>query len=397
MKKINHFQLEKLLKNKKVEDKKTEAIVREIIERVKKEKDKGLLYYTEKFDKVKIKKIKVENKEIEESYKKLDKDLIEAIKISSKKIERYHKKQIPSEFTLKEETYSVSFKFKPVESAGIYIPGGQFPLISTVLMSVIPAKIAGVKKIYIATPPSKNTHYILGVCAYLGIKNIYRVGGAQAIAAFAYGTETIPEVDIIVGPGNKYVNTCKKIISGDKKIDLPAGPSEVVIFSDSSGNSKFIEYDLKAQMEHTDGFGFLITTDEKLGEKISKKVKEGYLMIVKSQKEALEVINLIAPEHLQIISRNPAFLVENSVAGAIFIGNYTPATIGDYFAGPSHILPTEQTAGFFSGLSVFTFLRSYAVIEAKKEFYRKYGKYIEKLAETEGLKNHSLTIKIRNN
>jgi len=283
MKKINHLQLEKILKNKKVEDKKTEAIVKEIIERVKKEKDKGLFYYTEKFDKVKIKKIKVENKEIEESYKKLDKDLIEAIKISSKKIENYHKRQIPSEFKLKEETYSVSFKFKPVESAGIYIPGGQFPLISTVLMSVIPAKIAGVKKIYIATPPSKNTHYILGVCAYLGIKNIYKVGGAQAIAAFAYGTETIPEVDIIVGPGNKYVNTCKKIISGDKKIDLPAGPSEVVIFSDSSGNSKFIEYDLKAQMEHTDGLGFFITTDEKLAREISKKVKGGYLMTVKSR------------------------------------------------------------------------------------------------------------------
>ena len=397
MKKINHLQLEKILKDRRQKDKKTEKVVREIIERVKKEKDKGLLYYTEKFDKVKVEKIKVEDKEIEESYKKLDKDLIEAIKISSKKIEKYHKKQIPSEFTLKEETYNISFKFKPVESAGIYIPGGQSPLISTILMSTIPAKIAGVKNIHIATPPSKNTHYILGTCKILGIKNIYRVGGAQAIAAFAYGTETIPEVDIIVGPGNKYVNTCKKIISGDKKIDLPAGPSEVVIFSDSSGNSKFIEYDLKAQMEHTDGFGLLITTDEKLGEKISKKVKGGYLMIVKNKKEALKTINLIAPEHLQIISRNPSFLVENSIAGAIFIGNYTPATIGDYFAGPSHILPTEQTARFFSGLSVFTFLRSYAVIEAKKEFYKKYGKYIEKLAETEGLKNHSLTIKIRDN
>jgi len=396
MKKINFSQLVEILKERRKKNEKIEDEVRNIIKRIKKEKDKGVLYYTEKFDKVKITQIKVEKEEIKKCLKKIDKDVIEAIKRSSEKIEKYHKKQLPGGFILKEDSYKIIFKFSPVESTGIYIPGGQSPLISTILMSTIPAKVAGVKNIHIATPPSKNIDLILGVCYFLGIENIYRVGGAQAIASFAYGTETIPEVDVIAGPGNKYVNTCKKIISGDKKIDLPAGPSEVVIFSDSSGNKKFIEYDFKAQMEHTDGFGLFITTDEKIGKEISKRVvNNGYYIIVKSQEEALKIINLVCPEHLQIISKTPSFLVENSIAGAIFVGDYTPAVVGDYFVGPSHILPTNQSAKSFSGLSVYNFLRSYAIIEVKKNFYKKYGKYIERIAEIEGLKNHSYTIKIR--
>lgn len=397
MKKLNFSQLKSILEDRKKEDKKIEKKVLDIIEKVKKDGDRAVFYFTEKFDGVKLTDIKMKEEEISESFEKIDKSLLKAVKAASSKIEKYHRKQLPDGFKLKEKEYRIDFKFKPIESAGIYIPSGQAPLISTVLMSVIPAKIAGVKNIYIATAPSKNIHYIAGICHFLGVKDIFKVGGAQAIAAFAYGTETIPEVDIIVGPGNKYVNACKKIIAGEKKIDLPAGPSEVVIFSDSSGKSKFIEYDLKAQIEHTDGFGLLITTDKKLGKEISGKVKGGYYIVVKNQKQALEIINLICPEHLQIISKNHKFLVENSIAGAIFVGNYTPATVGDYFAGPSHILPTGKSAMSFSGLSVYTFLRSYAVIEVKKQFYKKYGKFIEKIAEVECLKNHTLTVKIRSN
>ncbi len=394
MEKIS-FEKLKLLKSK--ED--IENEVKEIIEKVEKEKDKAIFYFTEKFDNVKLDSLKVSEKERKESWKSLKGEIFLSIRKAKERIEKYHKRQIPKGFKIKEENIEIEFKFSPIEKVGVYIPGGQAPLISTVLMTVIPAKIAGVKEIYVSSPPSfsgKVHPLIVAVCDYLGVKEIFSVGGVQAISGFAFGTETIPKVDLIVGPGNKYVNTAKKLLYGVVGIDLPAGPSEVVIFSDSSGNEKFIEYDLKAQMEHTDGIGILITTDEKIGEKVAKRVEKGYLILVKDEKEAIEIINYISPEHLQIISKKPDIFIKNCKAGAIFIGNYTSAVIGDYFAGPSHVLPTGKTARFSSGLSVFTFLRSYAIIKCKKEFIKKYGKYIEKMGEIEGLKNHINSIKLRN-
>ena len=395
MEKIN-FEKLKLLKK---EEKDIENQVREIIERVKEERDKVIFYLTEKFDNVKLRSLKISEEERKESKEILKGEIFESIKMAKERIEKYHKKQLPKGFKIREKDIEIEFKFSPVEKVGIYIPGGQAPLISTVLMTVIPAKIAGVNEIYVSSPPSysgKIHPLIVAVCDYLGVKDIFSVGGVQAISGFAYGTETIPKVDLIAGPGNKYVNTAKKILYGEVGIDLPAGPSEVVIFSDSSGNIEFIEYDLKAQMEHTDGTGILITTDKKIGEEISKKVEKGYLIFVKDEKEAIEIINYISPEHLQIISKRPDIFIKNCKAGAIFIGNYTSAVIGDYLAGPSHVLPTGKTARFSSGLSVFTFLRSYAVIKCKKEFIKKYGRYIEKIGEIEGLKNHVNSIKIRN-
>jgi len=394
MEKIS-FEKLKLLKK---EEKDIENQVREIIERVKEEGDKAIFYFTEKFDNVKLRSLKISEEERKESRENLKGEIFESIKIAKERIEKYHKKQLPKGFKIREKDVEIEFKFSPIEKVGIYIPGGQAPLISTVLMTVIPAKIAGVNEIYVSSPPSysgKIHPLIVAVCDYLKVKDIFSVGGVQAISGFAYGTETIPKVDLIVGPGNKYVNTAKKLLYGEVGIDLPAGPSEVVIFSDSSGNIEFIEYDLKAQMEHTDGTGILITTDKKIGEEISKKVEKGYLIFVKDEKEAIEVINYISPEHLQIISKRPDIFIKNCKAGAIFIGNYTSAVIGDYFAGPSHVLPTGKTARFSSGLSVFTFLRSYAVMKCKKEFIKKYGKYIEKIGEIEGLKNHVNSIKIR--
>lgn len=394
MERISFEELKKILeKNEELEKN-----VKEIIEKVKIEKDSALIFYTEKFDKVKIKNIKVSEEERQKSRNLIKGKILESVEKAKERIEKYHKKQMPKGFIIKEQEIEIEFKYSPIEKVGIYIPGGQSPLISTILMTVIPAKIAGVKEIYISSPPSHNGQIhplIIGICDYIGVNEIFQIGGVQAISAFAFGTETIPKVDLIAGPGNKYVNLAKKLLYGIVGIDLPAGPSEVVIFTDSSGNIEFIEYDLKAQIEHTDGIGILITTDEKLGNSISKKFEHGYWLLVENIKEAIKIINYISPEHLQVISRKPNFFRECK-AGAIFIGNYTPAVIGDYFAGPSHVLPTGKTAKFSSGLSVFTFLRSYAIIKSKKNFIKKYGQYIEKLAEIEGLENHKNSISIRN-
>jgi len=397
MKFITFEKLKKVIR-KSNDDKRLENTVTEIIEKVKNEGDKALFYLTEKFDGVKLKSLKVSRKKLEEAINEIGKEEKKVIEETSERIEKYHRKQMPSGFTHTEKDLRIKFTFSPVESTGIYIPGSQAPLISTVLMSVIPAKAAGVKKIFVCSPPSfhGSIHpYILAVLYKLGVKDVFTVGGAQAIAAFAYGTETIPKVDKIAGPGNKYVNMAKKLISGNTGIDLLAGPSEVVIFSDTTGKEKFIVSDLNAQMEHTDGFGIFITTSKKLGERVSKKVKEGHWLLVKSKDEAVEVINFISPEHLQIICEKPENLLNKVTAGAVFIGNYTPAALGDYFAGPSHILPTGKTSRFSSGLSVYTFLRSYAVIEAKKGFFKKYGKDIQLLSNLEGLKAHSSSIEKR--
>ncbi|MCM8804700.1 MAG: histidinol dehydrogenase [Candidatus Omnitrophica bacterium] len=394
MEKISFDQLKVILKK----EGEIEKDVKEIIDIVKKEGDKAILYFTEKFDKVKLENIKVSDNYIKESRKYLKGEIFEYIKEAKGRIEKYHKKQLPVEFKLKEKEIEIEFKFTPIEKVGIYIPSGQSPLISTCLMTIIPAKIAGVKEIYISSPPSFNGKIhplIIATCNYLGVKDIFSVGGVQAITAFAFGTETIPKVDLIVGPGNKYVNFAKKLLYGEIGIDLLAGPSEVVIFSDNSGREDFIEYDLKAQIEHKDGLGILITTDEKIGNSISQKIKDGYWLLVKDEKEAIEIINYISPEHLQVISKKPN-IFKNCKAGAIFIGNYTPVVIGDYFAGPSHVLPTGLTGRFSSGLNVLNFLRSYAIIKCRKEFIKKYGKYIEKIAEIEGLENHKNSIKARN-
>lgn len=396
MRKITFDELKGLLKRKKGNS--IEKKVRDIIEEVRRKGDKALLKFTEQFDGIKNVQIKVPEEEIEKAKKSLDKKFLELIETTKKRIERYHRKQMPKSFILREKDISVEFRFSPVESTGIYIPAGQSPLASTVLMTVIPAYIAGVKRIYAASPPLFNARihpFITGTLGYLGIKNVFAVGGAQAIAAFAYGTESIPAVDVIAGPGNKYVNTAKLLVSGDVGIDTPAGPSELVIFSDDTGNPEFISADMNAQIEHRDGMGILITSSKKLAEKISEKVKGGYWVCVKNWKEAVEIINYIAPEHLQLMCRRPEILIDKVIAGAVFVGDYSPATLGDYFAGPSHTLPTGRSARFSSGLSVYTFLRSYAVISGKAGFYRKCGRLMEMFPHIEGLPFHKESLSIR--
>lgn len=396
MKRITFEELKGLLKPSRENN--IEEKVRDIIKEVRNKGDEALIKFTEVFDGVKDVKIKVSKGEILKAKRNIDKKTLNVIEKTKKRIERYHKKQLPKGFTLKERDISIEFRFAPVESAGIYIPAGQAPLISTILMTVIPAAVAGVKKIYMTSPPSFNGSVhplITGVSGYLGVKDIFAIGGAQAIAAFAYGTETIPKVDVIAGPGNKYVNTAKLLVSGDVGIDTPAGPSELVIFSDGDSNPEFVSADMNAQIEHRDGFGILITTSERYGEEVSKYVRGGSWIYVKSYKEALDIINYIAPEHLQLMCKKPEILIDEVIAGAVFVGDYSPATLGDYFAGPSHTLPTGRSARFSSGLSVYTFLRSYSVISGKKEFYRRYDNLIELLPELEGMLFHKSSLSIR--
>ncbi len=398
MKRIGLEELRKILDAESVVESSTEKTVKEIIEQVRQQGDKALVYFTRKFDGVNQKSIKVTKKDIDDAKNNLDAKTLQAARIAIKRVKRYHRCQMPSEFRMKEQGMSVEYRFVPVEKVGIYIPAGQAPLISTIIMTAVPAMVAGVKKIYVASPPSYggNIHPgILGILGYLGIEDIFAMGGAHAIAAFAFGTQTVPQVDMVVGPGNKYVNTAKKILYGTVGIDLPAGPSEVTIFADSSANRDFIEADLLAQAEHRGSKVFFITSCEELGNEIGRKIPTGFWIYAKDRNQALEVINYIAPEHLQLFCKNPQDMIEKSIAGAIFVGNESPSALGDYFAGPSHVLPTGRTARFASGLSVYTFLRTYAVIKADRSFYKKNSRFIETLASIEGLSAHGLSLSLR--
>lgn len=396
MQKISIEKLKRVLEAR--DDSGTEKKVSSIIEEVRRNGDRALTKFTEEFDGVRSRNLKVPAKELLDAGKKTDKQILQAVKAAEKRIRKYHGGQIPDKFDFKEKDFSAEYIFSPVEKAGIYIPAGQAPLVSTILMTVIPAQAAGVKRIYAASPPSckgKIHPVILGVLDYLGVKDVFAVGGAQAIAAFAYGTETVPAVDVIAGPGNKYVNAAKRLVYGKAGIDILAGPSELVVFSDGSGNADFIAADMEAQIEHTDGLGILVTTSEKEGRMLSGMVKGGYILVAKNIKEAVEIINYIAPEHLQVVCRNPHLIASIVIAGAVFFGDYSPAALGDYFAGPSHVLPTGRAARFSSGLSVYTFLRSHAVISAGAGFYRQYGELMEVLPQAEGLSCHRNSINIR--
>ncbi|MCM8822574.1 MAG: histidinol dehydrogenase [Candidatus Omnitrophica bacterium] len=377
-----------------------EKIVSRIISDVEKKGDEALRYWTEKLDRAHIEDFRVSQSEIQSCLSRIPASDKKIIKEAAKRIERYHKKQIIKQFSIKEKGIRINFRARPVQSAGIYVPAGTAPLVSTVLMTAVPAKVAGVQQLIACSPPSHNgtIHpYITGALSMLGINKIFKAGGSQAIAAMAFGTETIPRVDVIAGPGNIFVNATKKILTGRIGIDLLAGPSELAALIDETANSDWIEADLKAQEEHKDGLVFLISTDEEKGKKIASRIKTGYLIIVDSITEGVELINRIAPEHAQIVCKDARRVAERIVAGAIFVGNYTPCGIGDYIAGPSHTLPTGGSASFESGLSVFSFLRTYAAMEANSHFFKKNGIIAERLAEIEDLKNHLVSLKIRRN
>lgn len=387
-----------------------EKKVREIMDRVKNQGDKALLFYTRKYDGLVLKpaELRVRRKEIDRAFQKVGLDFIRLIQKVKKNIEKFHLSEY-RQITAKSRQFSratvegIRFRelWRSVEKLGVYVPGGKFAYPSSVLMTIVPAKVAGVDRIAMASPPGKLSSEVLVTARICGVEEIYRVGGAQAIAAFAYGTETIPRVDKIVGPGNVYVTTAKKLLFGDVGIDMLAGPSEILIIADGNADPDYIVCDLLAQAEHGRGAtARLITTSKRIKNIVQKKIRikrKGInLMCVGSIKEAVRLANEFAPEHLEILVDKPErILPEIKNAGEIFLGRWSPVAIGDYYAGPSHVLPTAGSARFSSGLSVKDFLKRMVVVACSEKGLKSSARDIINFAEVEGLASHADSIKVR--
>ncbi|MBW2984540.1 histidinol dehydrogenase [Candidatus Woesearchaeota archaeon] len=387
-------------------------LVLPIINDVKTKGDKALIDYAKKFDKVQLKSIKVSKNEIKEAYKKVNKKTITALKKAAKNIERYARLQLPKEWSKEvEKGITVGQIVRPLERVGCYVPCGNFPLPSTVLMTAIPAKVAGVKEIVVCTPPGRNNESILVAADVIGVKEIYKVGGAQAIAAMAYGTESISKVDKIVGPGNIYVTAAKKLVYGDVGIDFIAGPSEIMIVADK-GNAEFIAADMLSQAEHDKlASAILVTTNKKLASGVKNQLKiqlnqlktrkiaeeslknYGAIIISGTIDEAFKIVNDLAPEHLEIEDEKWLPKVKN--AGAVFIGEYSVEAAGDYCSGPNHVLPTRGFAKARAGLSVLDFVKMPTVQKLTKDGLKGLKDTIISLADVEGLEAHKKSVEKR--
>ncbi len=378
--------------------------VREIIEAVWTRGDEALSELTKKFDGADIApgKFEVSKGELEAARKEADPDLIKAIRQSIDNIRRFCEASKPTTVRLEDGNTLIEEWVTPIGRAGLYIPGGRFPYPSTVLMNVVPAKVAGVGEIIMCTPPGKDgkvNRDILAAAAETGVDRVFRVGGAQAIAAMAYGTGTIPKVDKITGPGNIYVMMAKREIFGEAGIDMLAGPSEVLIIADGKADADFVAQDMRAQAEHDPmAQSILVTNNQYLAESVRAKVGDGNIriLLVETIDDAVTISDIIAPEHLEILTENAdevARMISN--AGAIFVGPWTPAVIGDYIAGPNHTLPTCGTARFASPLSVNDFLKRTSVIKYSKDALKAAANDVKKLAETEGLIEHAKAIDVR--
>lgn len=395
--------------------------VDEIIANVKADGDQAVFDYTKRFDGAEITKenILVTEEEIKEAYDQVDDQLIEVIRKAIKNIREFHEKQVQNSwFETREDGVMLGQKVMPMESCGVYVPGGKAVYPSSVLMNIVPAHVAGVKNIIMTTPPGKDgkvTANTLVAAKEAGAGAIYKVGGAQAIAALAFGTESIPKVDKIVGPGNIFVALAKKSVYGNVSIDSIAGPSEILVLADETANPRYVAADLLSQAEHDEmASAILVTTSEELAQKVSEEVdgflnqlsrKEimekslesfGYILIAKDIKEAVDVANSIASEHLEIMTDNP-FDVMTRIknAGAIFIGAYSCEPLGDYFAGPNHVLPTNGTAKFFSPLSVDDFIKKSSVVYYSREALEPVHKDIEFFAKQEELTAHANSMRVR--
>ncbi len=383
-------------------DRRIEEKVHRIVEDVKNFGDEAVIRYTRKFDKVKLtpKELRVSESEINGAYQNISPDFVSSLKMAVENVNRFYRKQVKRSWkTVSEDGVILGEKIRPLESVGIYIPSGTVPLPSTVYMTVLPAKLAGVEKVYLITPPNKYKSvdpHILAVANLLKVDGVFKAGGAQAIAALAFGTKSIPRVDKIIGPGNAYVAEAKRQVFGYCDIDMVAGPTEVVILANDHSDPDFVAADLLAQSEHHMGTAILVTTSKRLAKLIKKVPARGYILVVKNLKQATDVINQIAPEHLQIMVKSPQrILKEIKNAGAIFIGSFTPTALGDYIAGPSHVLPTNGTARFFSGISITDFLKSSHVISYSRKALEKVRTPVEYLANLEGLVKHVESVKIR--
>lgn len=397
-------ELDKIYNRGFIRHKRIEEKVKRIIEDVRLFGDEALIKYTKKFDGVKlsVKQLKVFEIEISGAYQNISPNFVSSLKVIIENINRFYRKSIKKSWRIKDaDGVILGENYIPLEKVGIYIPAGTAPLVSSVYMTVLPAKIAGVKKIVLISPPDKNGNinpHILVVADLLKVDEIYRAGGAQAIAALAYGTKTIPRVDKIVGPGNIYVNEAKRQVFGNVDIDMMAGPTELVIIANRHSDPKFIIADLKAQAEHKQGISILITNSKNLAKEIKSQSDhmKGFIILTKNLRQAVEITNEIAPEHLEVLVKNPQRLIKGiKNAGAIFLGPFSPTAVGDYVAGPSHVLPTGGTARFFSGLSVFDFVKSSHIISYSKKALEKVREPLEKIASIEGLNKHLDSVQIR--
>jgi histidinol dehydrogenase len=395
--------------------------VQTVIDTVKRDRDKAVFAYTRAFDHVEINasNIRVTEQEIEEAIKEVKPELLEVMKKSLKNIQEFHEKQRQySWFDSKPNGTILGQKVTALESAGVYVPGGKAAYPSSVLMNIIPAKVAGVDRIVMVTPPGKDgkvNPVTLTAARLAGVAEVYKVGGAQAIAALAFGTESIPRVDKIVGPGNIFVALAKKAVYGHVNIDSIAGPSEILVLADESANPRFVAADLLSQAEHDElASSILVTTSMELAQKVSEEAERftsqlsrseiirksldqyGYILVADSMKEAIETVNEIAPEHLEIVTKNPfEDMTKIRHAGAIFIGEYSSEPLGDYFAGPNHVLPTNGTARFFSALSVDDFIKKSSIVYYSKEALHEVHQDVEAFANAEYLTAHANSVKVR--
>ena len=413
--------LEDLLKRSPNSYGKYEASVQQILNDVKEKGNEALFGYTEKFDGVKLdaSQILVTDAEIEEAYTEVGEELLGIIRKALVNIRTYHEKQMQySWFDSKPDGTILGQKVTALQRVGVYVPGGKAAYPSSVLMNIMPAKVAGVDEIIMVTPPGKDgkvTPTTLVAAKEAGADKVYKVGGAQAIGALAYGTESIPKVDKIVGPGNIYVALAKKSVYGHVSIDSIAGPSEILVLADETANPRFVAADLLSQAEHDElASAILITTSRELAEKVSCEVDEfvkrlsrkeiiqksldnfGYILIAEDMDEAIEAANEIAPEHMEIVTANPfEDMMKVKNAGAIFIGEYSSEPLGDYFAGPNHVLPTNGTAKFFSALSVDDFIKKSSIVYYSKSALRNIHKDIIQFATSEQLTAHANSIAVR--
>jgi histidinol dehydrogenase len=398
-----------------------EAEVRAILEDVRKRGEAALVHYTRIFDGLRIRadQREVKRSEVKEAFGKVPRDLLNTLKEATRRIRKFHRHLLSKGGTksFKEEGIWLGQSTRPLGRVGIYVPGGKASYPSTVLMAAIPAKVAGVREILMVTPPRQDgiNPAVLVAADLAGVDRIYRIGGVQAIAALAYGTDSIPRVDKIVGPGNRYVATAKRLVYGDVDIDMVAGPSEIVIVSDEDTPPPFIAADLISQAEHDEmALAVLITDSEAFARKVEQEVerqlsflkrrkvasvslnRRGAILVVKNLRQAMDLVNRIAPEHLELAVSRPHSLVKTvRHAGAVFLGTQTPEAIGDYMAGPNHILPTAGTARFSSALGVEDFIKRTNLIRFTRRALSRFGKDVKRFAEWEGLEGHYQAVQMR--
>ncbi len=412
--------LESLLKRSPNQYGEYESKVSAILDNVKENGDEALFKYTSMFDKVEItaENILVTKEEIDEAYALVGQEFLDVIRKSAANIKKFHEKQKRNSWFDTEDGIIVGQRIIPLAICGIYVPGGKAALSSSALMNIIPAKVAGVKRIIMCTPPGKDgkvSPYTLVAAFEAGADEVYKVGGAQAIGAMAYGTASIPKVDKIVGPGNIYVALAKKRVFGNVSIDSIAGPSEILVLADETANPKFVAADLLSQAEHDElASAILITTSEELANKVSVEVDKfvekldrkeimtkslenfGYILVAENMDDAIDAVNEIASEHLEIVTKDPfALMTRVYNAGAIFLGPYSSEPLGDYFAGPNHVLPTNGTSKFFSPLNLDDFVKKSSVISYTKEALEPVYKDIVSFAKAEGLTAHANSIAVR--